>query len=219
MRKSIVVFATVLCASLSLRAQELRLNAYAGYVFDDRVDGYTSNTNYYDATIKGGFTWGAGLEYMLGKEQGVELSYIRQDTKAPTTYFDYTSIPQGTKQKEFDMALNWIMLGGNHYFVNNPKVEPYFGMQLGAAIIDVSNTVEGGSGSATKFAWGFRGGVNVWASEKVGIKLQANLMSAVQAFGAGLYVGTGGGGAGVSTYSSMLQFGLGGGLVFRLKSK
>jgi hypothetical protein len=40
-------------------------------------------------------------------------------------------------------------------------------------------------------------------------------MSAVQSAGGGLYFGTGGGGAGVSTYSSMYQFGLGGGLAFQ----
>ena len=41
-------------------------------------------------------------------------------------------------------------------------------------------------------------------------------MSAVQGAGGGLYFGTGGGGVGVSTYSSMYQFGLGGGLTFAL---
>ena len=34
--------------------------------------------------------------------------------------------------------------------------------------------------------------------------------------GGGLYFGTGGAGAGVSTYSSYYQFNLGGGLVFKL---
>ena len=51
---------------------------------------------------------------------------------------------------------------------------------------------------------------------KVAIKLQGQLMSAVQSAGGGLYFGTGGAGAGVSTYSSMYQFGLGGGLVISL---
>ena len=70
--------------------------------------------------------------------------------------------------------------------------------------------------SATKFAWGFRLGANIWASEKMAIKLQGQLISAVQGAGGGLYFGTGGASAGVSTYSSMLQFGLGGGLTFAL---
>jgi hypothetical protein len=72
------------------------------------------------------------------------------------------------------------------------------------------SSVNGKSGSATKFAWGFRGGVLLNASEKIGIKLSASLLSAVQGAGAGVYLGTGGAGAGVSTYSSMYQFALGG---------
>ena len=68
----------------------------------------------------------------------------------------------------------------------------------------------------TKFAWGIRGGVNVWATEKVGIKLQAHLLSAVQSMGGGLTIGTGGVGVGATSYSSMYQFTLGGGLAFKL---
>ena len=49
------------------------------------------------------------------------------------------------------------------------------------------------SNSATKFAWGLRLGANIWASEKMAIKLQGQLMSAVQGAGGGLYFGTGGG--------------------------
>ena len=46
-----------------------------------------------------------------------------------------------------------------------------------------------------RFAWGLRGGVNIWASEKVGIKLQALLLSSVESVGGSLYLGTGGAGA------------------------
>jgi hypothetical protein len=96
------------------------------------------------------------------------------------------------------------------------KVEGFGGGMLGAAFINVKNPDNGNDNSATKFAWGLRLGANIWASERVGIKLQGQLMSAVQGAGGGLYFGTGGGGVGVSTYSSMLQFGLGGGLTFAL---
>ena len=56
--------------------------------------------------------------------------------------------------------------------------------------------------------------LNFWASEKIGIKLQAQLLSVAQATGGGLYFG-GGAGVAVSSYSTIYQFGLGGGLVFR----
>ena len=70
--------------------------------------------------------------------------------------------------------------------------------------------------NTTKFAWGFRLGGNIWASPKIALKIQAQIMSATQAAGGGFYFGTGGAGAGVSTYSSIYQFGLGGGLCFAL---
>jgi len=69
---------------------------------------------------------------------------------------------------------------------------------------------------AEKFAWGLRLGGIIWTPGRVGIKLQAQLLSAVQSAGGSVYFGTGGAGAGVSMYSSMYQFGVGGGLVFAL---
>ena len=99
----------------------------------------------------------------------------------------------------------------------NPKIEPFAGMQLGMGIYNVANPDNDNTGSATKFAWGIRAGANIWANEKVGIKLQAGLISAVQAVGGSVYFGTGGAGAGVSGFSTYWQFSLGGGLVFRLR--
>ena len=83
-------------------------------------------------------------------------------------------------------------------------------------VFNVENPETGDFGSATKFAWGLRLGSNIWVSEKIGLKIQAQLLSATQSMGGGLYFGTGGAGAGVSTYSSYYQFNLGGGLVFKL---
>jgi hypothetical protein len=54
-------------------------------------------------------------------------------------------------------------------------------------------------------------------AQNIGIKLQAQLLSAVQSLGGGIFVGTGGVGAGVASYSTLYQFGLGGGLVFRFQ--
>jgi len=53
-------------------------------------------------------------------------------------------------------------------------------------------------------------------TERVGIKLQAEVISAVQGAGGGFYFGSGGSGAGISTYSSMYQWSLGGGLSFKI---
>ncbi len=205
----------LICFFIPAMSQNTRLNGYALYVFDDKFDSYYSGTDYYEGKFKGGLQWGIGLEFLPQAVSGIELLYLNQQTTAPTRYWAPGQITE--KNTNFDVGFNWIMLAGNRY-VSKPgsKVEGYGGAMLGAVIINVENPDNGSDNSATKFAWGIRLGANIWASDRRGIKLQGQLMSAVQGAGGGLYFGTGGAGAGVSTYSSMLQFGLGGGLSFKL---
>lgn len=203
----------LLCFFIPAMSQKTtRLNGYAVYVFDDKFDSYYSGTDYYEGKIKGGLQWGLGVEFMPSPMNGIELLYLNQQTTAPTNYYLVTA-----KHTNFDVGLNWAMLGFNRYMRKpGSKAEGFGGVMLGAAFINATNPDNGNENSATKFAWGLKFGANIWASEKVAIKLQGQLMSAVQSAGGGLYFGTGGAGAGVSTYSSMYQFGLGGGLVFAL---
>jgi hypothetical protein len=194
-------------------AQGIRLNGYAIGAFDDAVDSYYSTTNYYNGHIKGGLVWGLGLEFAAHKENGIELLYLHQDTHAPMNYYNIVS-----KYTDFKLQMNYAMIGGTRYVHgHNDKIEGYGGLLLGANFMHLENPDNGNSGNKTFFAWGLRLGGNFWASHKVGIKLQAQLLSNVQSAGGGFYFGTGGAGAGISTYSTMYQFGLGGGLVFRLK--
>lgn len=215
--KKICFILLLFCAvnAFSQKKPEFRLNLYASYVFDDRVDSYYSNTSYYDGTVKAGLQWGAGLEYMLHPNAGIELVYLHEDTKAPTTYYDDNVIVDPVKTTEFDISINYILLGSTKYFPLSPAVEPYFGIQLGVGIVNASNPDEGTEGNRTKFAWTLKGGSNIWVSEKLGIKLQAALTSLAQAAGGGVYFGTGGVSPGLSTYSSILQFSLGGGIVYK----
>ena len=205
----------LLCFFIPAISQHTRLNGYAIYVFDDQFDSYYSTSDYYNGKFKGCLQWGVGLEYMPSAMNGIELIYLNQQTTAPTNYWAPGQIVE--KHTNFDVGFNWAMLAFNRYMRKpGSKVEGFGGGMLGAAFINVKNPDNGNENSATKFAWGLKLGANIWASEKVAIKLQGQLMSAVQGAGGGLYFGTGGGGVGVSTYSSMLQFGLGGGLTFAL---
>jgi len=198
--------------SMAVYAQmPIRLNAYGAYVFDDKFDTYYSSTDYIYGKIKGGFMWGVGIEGKVREDYGAELMYFRLDTKAPVETFT-------NRNRTIDLAVNYIMLGGVRYLtVSDGKIEPYGGLMLGMAIFDNKKPQGGEASGATKFAWGARLGTNIWFSERVGIKLQAYILSAVQGAGGGLYIGTGGAGAGVSTYSTLYQFGLGGGLVFKIR--
>ena len=214
MKIYLLFFILILTTSASF-SQGLRLNVYGHYVFDDKVESYSSSTNYFNGTIKGGLLWGGGMEFRIHHYYGVELLYLHQNTTVPLHYYD---IPAGyEKSPTLDMSVNWVLAGGVRTERVNEKVEGYGGFLFGVAILDAHNPDNEKSNSATKFAWGMKAGCNIWMSEKVGIKLQAQLLSAVQAAGGSLYVGTGGTGGGVTGYSSMLQFSLGGGVCFRLR--
>jgi len=193
---------------------QVRLNGYAIYALaDNHVEsGYYSNT-YWEGSISDGFQYGGGIEILPIPTTGIEISYMRLDSKLDLYYYD------GALGSDilFNLAHNYIFIGGNQYLKVNPKIEPYAGMQLGMAVYTAENPTTSNSETETKFAWGIKAGLNIWLSEKVGLKMQTQLLSAVQAIGGGIYFGTGGSGAAVSGFSTYYQFNVGGGLVFKLK--
>jgi opacity protein-like surface antigen len=193
-------------------SQNIRLNGYSLYTLDDDIES-TNGISYFRGTVKAGLLWGAGLEFNPIPDYGIEVAYFREDTDVPSKYYFGVGIDE---TRTFKLGANYIMLGGTRYLrIPRSPIEPYAGMMVGMAILENKEPLVGAQTSATKFAWQLKAGVNIMASKNVGIKLQMQLLSAVQSVGGGLYLGTGGVNAGVGTYSTMLQFGMGGGLVFR----
>jgi hypothetical protein len=216
MKKVFLLLFLLTLMSVNLRAQKIRANVYAMYEFDDSFESYYSDYVYYHGKIKGGLQGGIGLEYMLRPNKGLEIMYLHQSTTAPT-YFNEDGYQWSENHEDFDLNIDYIMLAGSSYIRNaTGKLEGFGGLMMGMAIVGLENPSSGENASATKFAWGFRLGGNIWLSDRIGIKLQGDLLSIVQGAGGGLYFGTGGAGAGISTYSTMYQFGLGGGLTFKI---
>jgi len=209
MKKAILVLFFIAAFAGITSAQKFRINAYGAYVFNDAVD-YNSGSNaYYHGTVQGGFQGGAGLEYMFNRSSGVEFNYLHQSTNAPFSYYN-----DGPKEQTFDMGINYYLFDFNHYFeLSNEKIEPFLGLGLGWAGISASTS--NGSGTRSAFAWNIKGGTNIWLGKRVGLKLQAQLASAAAATGGG-YFWSYWGPIYATTYTSIYQFGLGGGLVFKL---
>jgi hypothetical protein len=174
---------------------------FGGYTFQDKV-----NLGYTYGYIRNAAHYGTSFEFMFNRLRSLELSYQRMDTKMPI-YDGYTGIL--LNRGHGNGALNYIMIGGVNYFPFSPYVMPYGGLNLGVCVLTNKEDY-----TTTKFALGAKLGVKIKASQVVSVKIQTQLMSVVQGAGGSLYFGTGGPGYGVSTYSSVTQFGFTGGLSF-----
>jgi hypothetical protein len=211
MKKNYLLFLILFLFQTTVYSNEKRINLYGGYVFDDKFESYADYYNYYNGKISGGFQFGAGLEFKTFSDFGWELLYIGQSTSAPTYSSD-----SGYQNNTYDLSLNYALLAGNKYFQKeNSKVEGYLGFMIGALFAEAKNPLTDVSNSAVKFSWGVRLGANYWVSDKVGIRLQTQLLSSVQSAGGELYFGSAGYTYGATTASSMLQFSFNTGLIFR----
>jgi hypothetical protein len=212
MKKILLLLCITFGATLTYA--QVRLNLYGAYAFDDKVDSYYSSSDYYEGTIKGGLQWGGGIEFSPKPDYAAELLYLRQDTHAPIRY----QAGIGSQNSlDLDLNLNYLLLSAGRSITlpANDQVEGFANILVGCNFLNASNPATTFDESATKFAWGARIGANVFASENIGIKIHVLMLSIVQGAGGGIYFGTGGSGVGVSTYSTMYQFAVGGALILR----
>lgn len=198
-----LVLAASATVALVMNAQTIRLNAFSGYTFRDRfpMSGTYYGYTYSDGVVEESAHFGGSIEFEVRRNKCVELLYQNQPTVG------YITGSNNWDSERYDITVNYIMLGGMNYAPFSDVVKGYGGLNLGAAFLS-------GESGTTKFAWGAKLGLQIEASPTVGLKLGAQLLSPVQGVGGGFYFGTGGASAGVSTYSSIYQFGFTGGLVF-----
>ena len=195
-----LVALTVVGATTQLAAQSIRLNAYGGYTFGDKFN-FSGYYGYNEAKIEEAAHFGAGLEVELRPLTAVEIYYQQQ----PTT----GRLLGALSDVKVDLNVSYLMLGGLRY-AGNDKVKGFGGLMVGAAFFNSDEV------NATKLGVGGRLGVLLTPNPKIGVRLGMQVLSAVQGASGGMYFGTGGAGAGVSTYSSIYQFGLFGGLSISL---
>ena len=195
MKKTIVLSVGLLCIVVAGYSQHLSINAFGGYAFRDKIN-YSNAYTY----INAGGMWGASVEGVNARGTGLEILYQYQSTATPTTtYFPTQTFNSNT-------VVSYLLLNFEQYYMANPKIQPYGGLGLGAAFYK-SNFQ--GSTSATKFAWDVKAGVKFKMSSSFGIKIGAQLLSSSQATGTAFYYWYV-----YTTFATILQFGLTGGLVY-----
>ena len=134
--------------SSQLKAQTFSVSAYGGYTFQDKVD----FGNAY-AQIKDGAMWGVSVEGIgpIGMAKALELLYQYQSTTIPV-YSRSNGVINPLNTSDNTGVVSYLLINGTQYFPVNPKIMPYFGAGGGVGFISVN----GGNGSSTGFALGFK---------------------------------------------------------------
>ncbi len=203
--KSFILSLIFCIVAIGASAQgSVSLLTFGGYTFADRFSTY-----YGYGQIGSGFQWGGGLEFEMRPNTAIELIYQRMD---PNAYYD------GEFNKRFSgqIGINYIMIGGTQYQPFNDVISGFGSFDMGVAFTsNVASTLS--SENVTKFALGGRLGLRIAPSDKISLRIHAQLLSPVQWFGGGFYFGSGGGGTTVSTGSTIFQFSLGGSVNYRIR--
>jgi len=191
----------LLATCFTVQGQTIELNPYAGYTFQE-----TFPISGGDVRFKAAGTYGIMSSVTFQEVLNLNLSYQWQPTK-----MDIVAV--NAEDRDVSVTVSYLQLGFNRNFLVSEKFVPYAGIRLGVGfLIDHSDRYE----NATKFGIGLNAGAKYYFSERIGVQVYGLLESPIQGAGIFLGIGTGGVNTGVSTYTYILQFSLGGGLVIRL---
>jgi opacity protein-like surface antigen len=201
--KKALITSVILFIAAAGYSQHLSVNLFGGYTFRDKIN--FGNAYSY---INAGGMWGGSIEGVNAQGTGLELLYQYQSTSIPTYKYSGNELLAANDNS----VISYLLLNFEQYYMNNPKIQPYGGIGLGAAFYKGDYQ---GTTSATKFAWDLKAGVKIKAGNSLGFKIGAQLLGSAQATGTAFYSpGYGYPPYAYTTYATILQFGFTGGLVF-----
>jgi len=206
MRSKITILAILLLMAITFTsiAQSVELTPIAGYTFRSTVQ-ITNG----EARINDGFTFGGALTIAPSPYNAIEISYYRYETNA-TAQSGYSGFEFVSK----DVAVNYMLIGGQRLFPVNDKVTPFTGFNIGAGWL---GSKDDSFSTITKFSMGVDAGVKIMVSEKVGLRLQTNFIFPITSAGGSFFWGSGGSGVGLTGYVPIWSFGFNGGLIVKIK--
>jgi hypothetical protein len=192
-----------------VQSQGIELAAYAGYTFADRL-------NFTDGgwgLIGDGFTYGGTISKKISKSNLVELLYTRQNVICEYEAYDYYT-GGSISGYNIQVSVNYMQVGFCRLIQlgTSENREGFAGIDLGAVLFSPAEDYK----DKWMFAAGFKLGVKIWASKKVGFLLESDLQLPVQGAGIGIFEGNDGANTGVSTVTAITQFGFKGGLILKL---
>jgi hypothetical protein len=172
------------------QTHKLELTPFVGYMFGGEVNLSTGSLS-----VKDDMNYGLVLDYVLNRNTELEASYTRMDTEL---VFDEWRVG---KRPIYSTSVNVWQLGGQYRFNPTATVRPFFSGTLGFTYYGVGEQLDDDApriSSDTFFSMVFGGGVKIFPSQRIGIRLAGHLYSTILSSGSGFWCGTGGCGLGLS---------------------
>lgn len=202
----IAVLLFILSISIQeVSAQSLELHGFGGYQLHGKALLYDGDFHINDAA-----NYGGKLSVALASTTHVEFSYMRSDTEG--RFYPFT----GTPGDLVSLSSNYIQLGGVQE-ADLGKIRPFGTLTVGMVVWSPKSSQYN---SKTQFSATVGGGLKIWLTDFLGIRLQGTMLMPMvwNGVGFGCGIGTGGSGCGGNVYTRITPFQgeFSGGLIIRI---
>lgn len=183
--------------------QSLEINGFAGFTGRNSfsIDGGS-------ALIENGQVFGGSVKYYFQPEFGAELFYSRQ-----MTILSANSSIDNLLMREDGTVSYWMIGISPELMSSSDKFSYDMAFRLGGVTFA---TIAEGFDRSMNLATSLGGGIRYHLTDQLGVKLSANLFLPIFGPGATLWFGSGGVGAGATTWSPVLQLNANAGIFYRL---
>ena len=199
MKRSLKIGFVLFLISFYANAQKFEITPQYGYQIGAKY-------YYYGGYVKMTDSDQFGVTVSMEVNRDVEAEFFWVQQNASVRIQDYLYYPHETYLTE--VTVNHFQLGAIHSFGYN-DTKPFAGASLGWSTFSPDDNFYQ---SNTKFTIGVSGGAKFYFSDRIGFRLQGQLLMPIE--WGGVYIGSGGGG--FSTGGSLLLLNITGGLIFAL---
>ncbi|MBK9099272.1 MAG: hypothetical protein IPM14_14365 [bacterium] len=153
--------------------------------------------------------YGAGISFEVERGVQAEVFWIGQQTPMELKRYN------GLTEPLFDVGIHYFQAGAVYEFrqTKAQKAFPFTSFSLGATLF---SPVDSNFSEEWRFSITFGGGGKFYISDRVGLRLQARMLLPLNFNSVGMWCGSGGCSAGVSSWATLLQADFTGGIFVRL---
>ena len=199
MKNFLVVIAMLLAMTSTVHGQKVEITPQYGYQIGTKY-------NYYGGYVKLKSSDQYGLTFGVNATDDITVEFMWAQQNTSLSIKDFQFYPQETELS--DVVVNHYQIGAMHMF-GYSEARPFVGLSAGWSTFNPDLDLYDGT---TTFTLGISGGLKYFFTDRIGIRIQSQLLMPV-GWG-GVYIG--GGGGGVTAGGSILQLNFSGGLIIAL---